>query len=78
MVQIDDGTGQVWVKPHGRVPFKGEEIKVKGMLEIGWSPPQYLLFQPINQGMVQLARMRRAGLLVSVSLGSSRSTLCSV
>ena len=35
LVRLDDGTGQVWVKPHGRVPFKGEEIKVKGTLKIG-------------------------------------------
>ncbi len=35
LVRIDDGTGQLWVKPHGRVPFKGEEIKIKGTLKIG-------------------------------------------
>jgi hypothetical protein len=35
LVRLDDGTGQVWVKPHGRVPFKGEKIKVKGTLKIG-------------------------------------------
>ena len=35
LVRIDDGTGKVWVKPHQRVPFKGEEIKVKGTLKIG-------------------------------------------
>ena len=35
LVRIDDGTGHVWVKPHGRVPFKGEKIKVKGTLKIG-------------------------------------------
>ena len=35
LVQIDDGTGRVWVKPYGRVPFKGEEIKVAGTLKIG-------------------------------------------
>ena len=35
LVRIDDGTGQVWVKPHGRVPFEGEKIKVKGTLKIG-------------------------------------------
>ncbi len=35
LVRIDDGTGQVWVRPHGRVPFKGEKIKVKGTLKIG-------------------------------------------
>ena len=35
LVRIDDGTGQVWVKPHGRVPFKGQKIKVEGILKIG-------------------------------------------
>ncbi len=35
LVRLDDGTGQVWVKPHGRVPFRGEEIRVEGTLKIG-------------------------------------------
>jgi len=35
LVRLDDGTGQVWVKPHGRVPFQGEEIRVEGTLKIG-------------------------------------------
>ena len=35
LVRIDDGTGQVWVKPQGRVPFQGEEIEVEGTLKIG-------------------------------------------
>jgi hypothetical protein len=35
LVRVDDGTGQVWVKPYGRVPFKGEKIRVKGTLKIG-------------------------------------------
>ena len=35
LVRIDDGTGQIWVKPHRTVPFKGEEIKVRGTLKIG-------------------------------------------
>ena len=35
LVKIDDGTGQLWVKPHNRVPFVGEEIEVRGTLKIG-------------------------------------------
>ncbi len=35
LVRIDDGTGQVWVKPRGRVPFQGQEITVEGTLKIG-------------------------------------------
>ncbi len=35
LVRIDDGTGQLWVKPYKRVPFKGEEIDVTGTLKIG-------------------------------------------
>ena len=35
LVKIDDGTGQLWVKPHNRVPFKGQEIEVSGTLRIG-------------------------------------------
>jgi hypothetical protein len=35
LVRIDDGTGKMWVKPHGRVPFQGERIRVEGTLKIG-------------------------------------------
>ncbi len=35
LVQIEDETGQIWVKPHGRVPFEGDEIEVSGTLRIG-------------------------------------------
>ena len=35
LVRIDDGTGQIWVKPQQGVPFKGDEIEVSGTLKIG-------------------------------------------
>jgi hypothetical protein len=35
LVKIDDGTGQIWVKPRNRVAFEGEEIEVIGTLRIG-------------------------------------------
>ena len=35
LVQIEDGTGALWVKPLGRVPFEGQEIVVEGTLKIG-------------------------------------------
>ncbi len=35
LVKIDDGTGQLWVKPRNRVPFKGQEIEISGTLRIG-------------------------------------------
>ncbi len=35
LVKIEDGTGTVWVKPDGWVPFKGQEIQVEGTLKIG-------------------------------------------
>lgn len=35
LVRIDDGTGKMWVKPHGRVPFQGQKIRVEGTLKIG-------------------------------------------
>ncbi len=35
LVQIDDGTGQIWVKPRQAVPFQGDEIEVSGTLKIG-------------------------------------------
>jgi hypothetical protein len=33
--KIDDGTGEIWVKPAGRVPAKGETIHIKGTVKIG-------------------------------------------
>ena len=35
LVRIEDSTGRIWVKPRGRVPFRGEEIEVAGTLRIG-------------------------------------------
>ncbi|KAA3615389.1 MAG: hypothetical protein DWQ05_13615 [Calditrichaeota bacterium] len=35
LVKIDDGTGEIWVKPYGKVPFKGEKISVDGTLKVG-------------------------------------------
>ncbi len=35
LVLIDDGTGEIWVKPVGKVPFKGEEISIKGVIKVG-------------------------------------------
>ena len=35
VVRIDDGSGQIWVKPYGKVPFEGEKIEVTGTLKIG-------------------------------------------
>ncbi len=35
LVRIDDGTGQIWVKPRQGVPFQGEKIEVTGTLKIG-------------------------------------------
>ncbi len=35
LVKIDDGTGQLWVKPRNRVPFKGQEIEISVTLRIG-------------------------------------------
>ena len=35
LAKIEDDTGEIWVKPSGRVPFEGQEITVKGKLKIG-------------------------------------------
>ncbi|MCA9735850.1 MAG: hypothetical protein H6696_04875 [Deferribacteres bacterium] len=35
LVKIDDGTGQIWVKPDNKVPFKGDKITVNGTLKVG-------------------------------------------
>lgn len=33
--KIDDGTGQIWVKPLNRVPPKGESLKIRGTVKVG-------------------------------------------
>lgn len=33
--QIDDGTGTLWVKPKGTIPFKGDRVSVTGKLKVG-------------------------------------------
>jgi hypothetical protein len=35
IAKIDDGTGAVWVKPRGRVPYEGEKIEIKGTVKVG-------------------------------------------
>ncbi|MFQ5631684.1 MAG: hypothetical protein ACE5I1_23170 [bacterium] len=34
LVRVDDGTGEIWVKPKGRVPFEGDKIKIEGTLKV--------------------------------------------
>jgi hypothetical protein len=35
VAKIDDGTGEIWVKPTGRSLFEGQKISLKGILKIG-------------------------------------------
>ncbi|MCL4704265.1 hypothetical protein KJ068_03840 [bacterium] len=35
VAKIDDGTGEIWVKPTGRSLFEGQKITLKGVLKIG-------------------------------------------
>ncbi|MGH7492471.1 MAG: hypothetical protein ACREOO_08750 [bacterium] len=35
LAKIEDGSGDLWVKPHKRVPAEGEQITVKGKVKIG-------------------------------------------
>lgn len=35
LVRVDDGSGRIWVKPRGRVPFKGDKLQVVGILKVG-------------------------------------------
>jgi hypothetical protein len=35
LAKIDDGSGDLWVKPHQRVPAEGDEITVTGKVKIG-------------------------------------------
>ena len=34
LVQVDDGTGKIWVKPSERVYFKGDKLEVTGNLKV--------------------------------------------
>lgn len=33
--QIDDGSGQIWVKPSGDIPYKGDRVRVSGTVKVG-------------------------------------------
>jgi len=33
--RLSDGTGEIWVKPAGRVPDKGESITIRGTVKVG-------------------------------------------
>ena len=35
--QLDDGTGNIWVKPKRRTPFKGDRVAVTGKIKVGIS-----------------------------------------
>lgn len=35
VARIDDGSGEIWVKPYNRSFFEGEKVTVKGVLKIG-------------------------------------------
>lgn len=35
VARIDDGSGEIWVKPYDRSFFEGEKVSVKGVLKIG-------------------------------------------
>ena len=35
LAKLDDGTGEVWVKPTGRTFFKGQKVTVSGTHKIG-------------------------------------------
>lgn len=33
--QLDDGTGRIWVIPSGKVPSRGDKVKVTGNIKVG-------------------------------------------
>ncbi|MBN1350879.1 hypothetical protein JXJ21_15780 [candidate division KSB1 bacterium] len=35
LCKVSDGTGEIWVKPRGRVPFKGDKIRLMGKVKVG-------------------------------------------
>ena len=35
LAKINDGSGDLWVKPHQRVPAEGEQITITGKVKIG-------------------------------------------
>jgi hypothetical protein len=37
VAEIDDGTGDIWVKPNNRTFFEGQKVTVKGTLKIGFA-----------------------------------------
>jgi hypothetical protein len=37
VAEVDDGTGDIWVKPNNRSFFEGQKVTVKGTLKIGFA-----------------------------------------
>jgi hypothetical protein len=37
VAEINDGTGDIWVRPAGRTFFEGQKVTVKGTLKIGFA-----------------------------------------
>lgn len=37
VAEVDDGTGEIWVKPQDRTFFEGQKVSVKGTLKIGFA-----------------------------------------
>jgi len=35
--RLDDGTGNIWVKPKNEVPFKNDRVTVSGIIKVGIS-----------------------------------------
>lgn len=33
--QLDDGTDKIWVKPHSKIPEKGNRVQVSGEIKVG-------------------------------------------
>jgi len=46
LVKLDDGSGEIWIKPNGWVPFEGQEITVEGTMKVG------LTFANKNFGLI--------------------------
>ena len=35
--KLNDGTGKIWIKPAGDAPYKGDRVKVTGVIKVGFT-----------------------------------------
>jgi len=48
--QVDDGTGKIWVMSQERIPYRGDDVKIKGEVKTGFTFHKLTLGTVIVEG----------------------------